>query len=65
MEMKTSPRVNISEVVGNSNFGSFQLGLCILCGLCPVLVECAAHIRRYPEGEGVWAGTIPEEREEQ
>jgi hypothetical protein len=36
----------------------------ILCGLCPVLVECAAHIRRYPEGEGVWAGTIPEEREE-
>ena len=37
MELKTSQRVNISEVVGNSGFGSFQLGLCILCGLCLIM----------------------------
>src|SRR5580700_4055741 len=35
--MKTSQRVNISEVVGNSSFGSFQIGLCILCGLCLIM----------------------------
>lgn len=33
-----------------------------VCADCPVLEECALHIKRYPEGEGVWAGTIPEER---
>jgi len=30
----TPARVNISDVVGNSRLGSFQLGLCILCGIC-------------------------------
>ena len=35
--MKTEARVNVSEVVGNSNFGGFQLGLCILCGLCLIM----------------------------
>ena len=35
--MKTEARVNISEVVGNSSFGGFQLGLCILCGLCLIM----------------------------
>ena len=29
--------VNISEVIDNSRFGSFQLGLCILCGLCLIM----------------------------
>src|ERR1700735_1975736 len=37
MEMKTSQRVNVSEVVGNSTFGAFQLGLCILCELCLIM----------------------------
>src|ERR1700733_10818888 len=37
MEMKTSQRVKISEAVGNSSFGGFQLGLCILCGLCLIM----------------------------
>ena len=35
--MRTPAQVNISEVVGNSSFGAFQLGLCILCGLCLVM----------------------------
>ena len=35
--MKTEARVNVSEVVGNSNFGGFQLALCILCGLCLIM----------------------------
>jgi AAHS family 4-hydroxybenzoate transporter-like MFS transporter len=35
--MQTSQRVNVSEVVGNSSFGGFQLGLCILCGLCLIM----------------------------
>src|SRR5580704_1624947 len=30
----TPARVNISELIGNSGFGRFQLGLCILCGIC-------------------------------
>jgi hypothetical protein len=30
--MKIEARTNISEVVGNSTFGAFQLGLCILSG---------------------------------
>ncbi len=34
---KTPARVNISEVVANSSFGAFQLGLCILCGLCLIM----------------------------
>lgn len=33
-----------------------------VCGLCPVLWECELYIERYPEDEGIWAGTIPEER---
>ena len=34
---KTAARVNISEVVSNSSFGGFQLGLCVLCGLCLIM----------------------------
>jgi AAHS family 4-hydroxybenzoate transporter-like MFS transporter len=34
---KTAAPVNISEVIANSTFGSFQLGLCILCGLCLIM----------------------------
>lgn len=33
-----------------------------VCRSCPVLDECAAFIKKYPEGEGVWAATLPEER---
>src|SRR3984885_6181483 len=36
-KVRTPSRVNISEVVGNSSFGGFQLGLCILCGLCLIM----------------------------
>jgi MFS transporter, AAHS family, 4-hydroxybenzoate transporter len=32
--VRTPARVNITEVIGNSTFGGFQWGLCILCGLC-------------------------------
>jgi MFS transporter, AAHS family, 4-hydroxybenzoate transporter len=35
--MGTSRAVNISETIDNSRFGSFQLGLCILCGLCLIM----------------------------
>jgi AAHS family 4-hydroxybenzoate transporter-like MFS transporter len=35
--MSTSPPLNISEAIDNSRFGSFQIGLCILCGLCLVM----------------------------
>jgi len=35
--MSTSQQLNISEVIDNSRFGSFQLGLCILCGLCLIM----------------------------
>ncbi len=34
MEIGTPAKVNVSQVVGNSRFGAFQWGLCILCGLC-------------------------------
>ncbi len=34
MEPQTSANVNISEVISNSRLGGFQLGLCILCGIC-------------------------------
>jgi AAHS family 4-hydroxybenzoate transporter-like MFS transporter len=37
MESNTTAKVNISEVIANSRFGSFQLGLCILCGLCLIM----------------------------
>lgn len=33
-----------------------------ICGLCPVLDECQAYVAMYPQNEGVWAGTIPEQR---
>lgn len=33
-----------------------------VCRSCTVLEECAAFVKRYPEPEGVWAATIPEER---
>src|SRR6202046_83291 len=36
-KVRTPARVNISDVVGNSTFGGFQLGLCILCGLCLIM----------------------------
>ncbi|MGA2215965.1 MAG: MFS transporter, partial [Bryobacteraceae bacterium] len=35
--MKTPKPVNVAEVIGNSSFGGFQLGLCILCGLCLIM----------------------------
>ncbi|MGP0071758.1 MAG: MFS transporter [Bryobacteraceae bacterium] len=34
MESQTSAKVNITEVIGNSRLGAFQLGLCIVCGIC-------------------------------
>lgn len=33
-----------------------------ICNACPVLADCRAHITKYPEGEGIWAATLPEER---
>lgn len=35
--MRAPGQVNISDVIGNSRLGSFQLGLCILCGLCLIM----------------------------
>ena len=35
--MSTPPPLNVSEAIDNSRFGSFQLGLCILCGLCLIM----------------------------
>jgi MFS transporter, AAHS family, 4-hydroxybenzoate transporter len=35
--MESSARVNVSEVIGDSSFGGFQLGLCILCALCLIM----------------------------
>ena len=34
---RTPAHVNITEAIGNSSLGSFQLGLCILCGLCLIM----------------------------
>lgn len=34
----------------------------LICRFCPVLDKCCQHVTRYPEPEGVWAGTLPEER---
>lgn len=36
-KVRSPARVNISEVVSDSSFGGFQLGLCILCGLCLIM----------------------------
>lgn len=33
-----------------------------VCASCPVIDECREFIEKYPEQEGVWAGTLPEER---
>lgn len=33
-----------------------------VCRLCPVLEECRAYVAMYPQDEGIWAATIPEER---
>ncbi len=35
--MRSPAQVNVSDVVGDSSFGTFQLGLCILCGLCLIM----------------------------
>src|SRR6202453_2984238 len=35
--VRTPAQVNVSAVIGNSSFGGFQLGLCILCGLCLIM----------------------------
>ena len=35
--MRSPAQVNVSEVVADSSFGGFQLGLCILCGLCLIM----------------------------
>jgi MFS transporter, AAHS family, 4-hydroxybenzoate transporter len=36
-DVQASARFNITEVIGNSSFGAFQFGLCILCGLCLIM----------------------------
>src|SRR6202451_2667117 len=36
-KVRSPARVNISEVVADSSFGGFQLGLCVLCGLCLIM----------------------------
>jgi hypothetical protein len=33
-----------------------------VCFACPVLLECIDYITKYPSGESVWAGLLPEER---
>jgi hypothetical protein len=33
-----------------------------ICATCEVSGECREFIENYPEKEGVWAGTLPEER---
>lgn len=33
-----------------------------ICQSCPVLSECAAYVKQYPQSENVWAATLPEER---
>jgi len=33
----TPAKIDISEIIGASSFGAFQLGLCILCGLCLIM----------------------------
>jgi AAHS family 4-hydroxybenzoate transporter-like MFS transporter len=35
--MDTPASVNISEVIDNSRLGPFQVGICILCGLCLIM----------------------------
>ena len=35
--METPASVNISEVIDNSRHGPFQVGICILCGLCLIM----------------------------
>jgi MFS transporter, AAHS family, 4-hydroxybenzoate transporter len=35
--MSTLPPLNVSDAIDKSQFGSFQLGLCILCGLCLIM----------------------------
>lgn len=32
--MESPAKVNVTELIAQSRFGSFQLGLCILCGIC-------------------------------
>jgi hypothetical protein len=34
MELPTSAKVNVTEVIAHSRFGAVQWGLCILCGVC-------------------------------
>jgi MFS transporter, AAHS family, 4-hydroxybenzoate transporter len=35
--LRTPAQVNVTEIVDNSRFGSFQFGLCALCGLCLIM----------------------------
>jgi MFS transporter, AAHS family, 4-hydroxybenzoate transporter len=35
--METPVKINISDLVDNSRFGAFQLGILILCGLCLIM----------------------------
>ena len=35
--MDTSSKLNISEIIDNSNLGPFQVGICVLCGLCLIM----------------------------
>lgn len=33
-----------------------------ICRSCPVIGECMSFIMKYPEQEGIWAATLPEDR---
>jgi Transcription factor WhiB len=33
-----------------------------VCFACPVLLQCIDYIEKYPSGESIWAGLLPEER---
>ena len=35
--VRTPAPVDVSEVIGHSSFGAFQVGLCMLCFLCLIM----------------------------
>ena len=35
--MDTPAKLNISEIIDHSSLGPFQVGICILCGLCLIM----------------------------
>jgi AAHS family 4-hydroxybenzoate transporter-like MFS transporter len=30
-------KINVSDLIDNATLGSFQIGICILCGLCLIM----------------------------